>query len=202
MNYERNDKIVDQNMTSFPIIRPYHQCSGRFDKIRCVSVDKTRQLCYSLNTIGTITIWNAEIMTPIYEEVLDDYFELITMDVKENDNLIAVGSRSYTSLIDPRSNGEITCISHVDLNWGVRKVLFLDNYLIIGGGSGIVSFVDLRKHDNYRHIIYHKCNGVARHHYQNVNENDIPQAVYTMSYNTSKTNLLVEISGYFGSIWN
>lgn len=42
-----------------------------------------------------------------------------------------------------------------------------------------------------------------------MNENNIPQAVYTISHNPSKTNLfvgggslLVDISGYFGSVWN
>ena len=148
-------------------------------------------------------------MSPIQYEVLDDCFELITMDVKEQDNYIAVGSRNYTSIIDPRSDSDTLCINHVDINWGVRKVLFLDNYLIIGGGSGSVSFLDMRNPGHYHHIIYHQCNGLVRNGFLDMNENDIPQAVYSISYNNSKTNLfvgggplLVGVSGYFGSVWN
>lgn len=212
--YQLSNIFIEKNSENeysnqIPIIKPYHQCSGNFDKIRCISVDRNKQLCYSLNTNGSVTIWNSEIMIPIHQEILDDYFELITMDNKENDNLIAVGSRSYTSLIDTRIDGDVTSISHVDVNWGVRKVMFLDNYLIIGGGSGIVSFVDMRKYDSFKHIIYHQCHGIVRNRYINVNENDIPQAVYTISHNPSKTNLFVgggpllaDVSGYFGSIWN
>ena len=81
--------------------------------------------------------------------------------------------------------------------------------MIIGGGSGIVSFVDMRRPDKYYHTIYHKCKGIVRNSYPEMDDDNIPQAVYTLSTNFSKSNLfvgggplLVGIYGYFGSVWN
>ena len=206
---KNRDESNMNNQSSFSITVPYGGYYSTNSKIRCISVVKTRQLCYSLNSNGTVGIWDSQTMSPIQYEVLDDCFELITMDVKEQDNYIAVGSRNYTSIIDPRSDSDTLCINHVDMNWGVRKVLFLDNYLIIGGGSGSVSFLDMRNPGHYHHIIYHQCNGLVRNGFLDMNENDIPQAVYSISYNISKSNLfvgggplLVGVSGYFGSVWN
>ena len=194
---------------SFTVINPFGGIFSDNGKIRCVSVEKTRKICMSLNTNGTVGLWDAESMRHIQNEVLNDYSELNTMDVKQQDNLIAVGSKGYTSLIDPRSDNEALCIAHVDIKWGVRSVLFLDNFLVIGGGSGVVSFVDMRNPIQFNHIIYHKCNGVVRNGDVLVNENEIPQAVYTISHNKSKTSLFVGggplfvgASGYFGSVWN
>ena len=206
---KNRDESNMNNQSSFSITVPYGGYYSTNSKIRCISVDKTRQLCYSLNSNGTVGIWDAESMRHIHNEILDDIDELIAMDVKEQDNLIAVGSQQYTSIIDPRSDDDIKCIYHVDRCWGVRTVLFVDNFLIIGGGSGIVSFIDMRKPDDYHHIVYYKCQGVVRSGMIDMNENVVPQAVYTISHNFSKTNLfvgggplLVGVSGYFGSVWN
>ncbi|KAL7720678.1 WD repeat-containing protein 40A-B [Entamoeba marina] len=178
-------------------------------KIRCVGVNKTKQECYSLTSEGTIGIWDAETLTHLRDEQLDDMYELVAMDVKQEDNLIAVGSRSFTTVMDPRNSQEVIIIGHVDVNWGVRSVLFLDNYLMIGGGSGSVSFVDMRKPKGFLHSVYHKCNGIVRNTFPDMGENEIPQAVYTISSNPSKTSLfvgggplLVGVSGYFGTIWS
>ncbi|KAL7714162.1 WD repeat-containing protein 40A-B [Entamoeba marina] len=178
-------------------------------KIRCVGVNKTKQECYSLTSEGKISIWDAETLTHLRNQQLTDVYELVAMDVKQEDNLIAVGSRSYTTIMDPRNSEEVVVIGHVDVNWGVRSVLFLDNYLMIGGGSGSVSFVDMRKPNEYLHTVYHNCNGVIRNTFPDLEENEIPQAVYTMSSNPSKTSLfvgggplLVGVSGYLGTIWS
>ncbi|BFU18713.1 WD domain, G-beta repeat containing protein [Entamoeba histolytica HM-1:IMSS-B] len=178
-------------------------------KIRCVGIQRMKKICYALTSEGTVGMWDAELMEPIHDEQLEDSYELVTMDVKQDGNVIAVGSRSFTTILDPRDKNEVVIIGHVDVNWGVRSVLFLDNYLVIGGGSGSVSFVDMRKPGNYKHTIYHKCSGTVRNTFPDMNETDIPQAVYTISSNPSKTNLfvgggplLVGVSGYFGSVWN
>lgn len=75
----KNYDSPNNNTSQLPIIGPFYQCPGYFDKIRCVSVDKSLQLCYSLNTNGSVMIWNAETMMPIHQEILDDYFELISI---------------------------------------------------------------------------------------------------------------------------
>ncbi|ELP94023.1 WD repeat-containing protein 40A, putative [Entamoeba invadens IP1] len=197
------------NMPKLHIQSPYETKTIEGVKIRCVGVQKAKKECYSLTSDGVVGIWDAQTTTLIHNEQLEDTYELVAMDVKQDSSYIAVGSRSFTTVLDPREKREVVVIGHVDINWGVRSVLFLDNYLVIGGGSGSVSFVDMRKAGDYKHTVYHKCSGVIRNTFPDMTESDIPQAVYSVSANLSKTNLfvgggplLVGVSGYFGSVWN
>ena len=74
---KNRDESNMQNQSSFSITVPYGGYYSTNSKIRCISVDKTRQLCYSLNSNGTVGIWDCQTMSPVQYEVLDDCFELI-----------------------------------------------------------------------------------------------------------------------------
>ena len=136
-------------------------------KVRCVNVHRIRKQCFSLTTNGFLNTWDAELMVPVDSRRLDDTNDLLTMDVHQNNYLLSIGSKYYTSIIDTRNPTDVLIIGHVDIQWGVRSLLFVDDYLIIGGGSGHVSFVDLRM--PVKHILYHKCKGIIRNEFNNQN---------------------------------
>ncbi|KAJ3127477.1 DDB1- and CUL4-associated factor 12 [Physocladia obscura] len=74
--------------------------------------------------------------------------ETVCLQVSENSGIIAVGSQSYVSLIDPRQSELVTSIKSMDVDWGVRSLAFdAKSRLTVGGGMGRISFLDMRMYE-------------------------------------------------------
>ena len=85
----------------------------------------------------------------------------------------------------------------------------MNDYLILGGGNGTLSILDMRKPNQLIHSPYFKCNGIVKSGFSDLFENDIPQAIFTISTNYSNSNLFIGggpllsgVSGYFGYVLN
>ena len=70
--------------------------------------------------------------------------ETVCIGLETDNNIYAIGSQSYVSIIDPRSTTVAHKIPSLDDGWGVRALSFKYYNLAIGGGYGRLSFYDLR----------------------------------------------------------
>jgi WD repeat-containing protein 40A len=119
------------------------------------------------------------------------------MAIENEMDIIAIGSQSYITIIDPRSSSIVTKIPSQDSDWGVRSLSFNGNIISIGGGQGHLSFFNI-KAGKYLELVHNQKNWYSSSkgwlhrddsYYTYFNGMDIPNAIHTHSYSPSKTKI-------------
>ncbi|KAK9827700.1 hypothetical protein WJX81_001747 [Elliptochloris bilobata] len=111
------------------------------DKVRDVQYNQTLGRIASLVTSGSVHLWDPHLRLARTVKLTVER-EVVCMAM--SDGLVAVGSQSHVSLVDPRCQAPVQDVASLDTDHGVRSLCFLDHLLSCGTGRGRVSFYDLR----------------------------------------------------------
>lgn len=117
----------------------------------CRAAQKIRAICFNkqykeialLSLNGYMHLFNAETFTQKLSRKLPNCQENVCIACQPN-GLYAVGSRSYTLLLDPRTLQAVKKIASRYSGCGIRSASFKGNILTIGTGLGMLMFYDIR----------------------------------------------------------
>ncbi|KAK9806147.1 hypothetical protein WJX72_003229 [[Myrmecia] bisecta] len=132
----------DPYSRSKPNMEPVISTKEHKGKVRDLKFCRQSNQLTTLGSDGTVKLWDRA-MAPLRSFKMKFDKELVCMAI--SDGLIAVGSQSHVTLLDPRlRKGEVRVIESLDENQGVRSINFLEHLLSCGSGRGRISFYDLR----------------------------------------------------------
>jgi len=114
------------------------------DKVRDLKYNKYTKQFLSLSSDRCVKLWDANTLDVIDTIYLKREKETVCIGLETTNNIYAIGSQSFVSIIDPRSSTVVHKIESLDDSWGVRALSFKYYNLAIGGGYGRLSFYDLR----------------------------------------------------------
>lgn len=117
----------------------------------CRGAQKIRALCFHkeyreialLSLNGYMHLFNAETFSQKLSRKLPNCQENVCIACQPN-GLYAVGCRSYTLLLDPRTLQAVKKIASRYSGCGIRSASFQGNILTIGTGLGMLMFYDIR----------------------------------------------------------
>lgn len=117
----------------------------------CRAAQKIRSVCFNkeykeiavLSLNGYIHLFNAETFSQKISRKLPNYQDNVCIACQEN-GLYAIGCRSYTLLLDPRTLQAVKKIASRYNGCGIRSASFQGNILTIGTGLGMLMFYDIR----------------------------------------------------------
>lgn len=112
-------------------------------KIRAVCFNKEYKEIALLSLNGYMHLFNAETFSQKMSRKLPNCQENVCIACQEN-GLYAVGCRSYTLLLDPRTLQAVKKIASRYNGCGIRSASFQQNILTIGTGLGMLMFYDVR----------------------------------------------------------
>lgn len=127
-----------------------------FSLKECRAAQKIRSICFNpdykeiavISCNGYIHIFNAETFSQKLSRKLPNCQENVCIatqaQAQGNNGLYAVGCRSYTLLLDPRTLQATKKIASRYSGCGIRSASFQDNILTVGTGMGMLMFYDLR----------------------------------------------------------
>ncbi|KAL0027315.1 hypothetical protein WJX77_012210 [Trebouxia sp. C0004] len=125
--------------------RPLESRTDHRTKVRDVKYCRDILKLASLGADGTVKLWDPN-LSPVQSMKLAHDKELVCMAMTAN--LVAVGSQSHVSLLDPRiAQPTIRALDSIDPGQGVRSLGIMDNILSSGSGRGRIAFFDLRAND-------------------------------------------------------
>lgn len=122
-----------------------------FSVKECRAAQKIRSLCFNpdykeiavISLNGYIHIFNAETFSQKLSRKLPNCQDNVCI-ASQPQGLYAVGCRSYTLLLDPRTLQAVKKIASRYSGCGIRSASFQDNILTVGTGLGMLMFYDLR----------------------------------------------------------
>ena len=114
------------------------------EQVRDLKFNKYTKQFLSLSSDRCVKLWDANTLDVIKTIYLKREKETVCIGLETDNNIYAIGSQSYVSIIDPRSTTVAHKIPSLDDGWGVRALSFKYYNLAIGGGYGRLSFYDLR----------------------------------------------------------
>lgn len=112
-------------------------------KIRAICFNKEYKEIALLSLNGYMHLFNAETFSQKMSRKLPNCQENVCIACQE-DGLYAVGCRSYTLLLDPRTLQAVKKIASRYNGCGIRSASFQQNILTIGTGLGMLMFYDVR----------------------------------------------------------
>ena len=125
-----------------------------------------------------------------------------------------VGSQDHVTFVDCRSPKPYFSVNSADRGVGVRSLLYKNGYLIIGSGSGKITFLDPRT----RRLLISPHNSTAKNHSLDASTGwigsnaygivDKSTAIYTMAFNDDRNMLFAgggpiqtSIQGVYAGLW-
>lgn len=112
-------------------------------KIRAICFNKEYKEIALLSLNGYMHLFNAETFTQKISRKLPNCLENVCIACQSN-GLYAVGCRSNTLLLDPRTLQAVKKIASRYSGCGIRSASFQGNILTIGTGLGMLMFFDVR----------------------------------------------------------
>ncbi|CAB3366768.1 Hypothetical predicted protein [Cloeon dipterum] len=112
-------------------------------KVRAITYNKAFEEVAALSLNGFIHIWNAHNFKQKLSRKLPSCQENVCLAVQDT-GMYAVGCRSYTLLLDPRTLQPIKKVPSRYSGCGIRSASFLGDILTIGTGVGVLMFYDLK----------------------------------------------------------
>lgn len=117
----------------------------------CRTAQKIRSICFNkqykeiavLSLNSYIHLFNAENFTQKLSRKLPNCQDNVCIACQP-EGLYAVGCRSYTLLLDPRTLQAVKKIASRYSGCGIRSASFQDNILTVGTGLGMLMFYDIR----------------------------------------------------------
>lgn len=145
------DKIDAPDKCSDDEACPTPERITAFSVKECRAAQKIRSLCFNpdykeiavISLNGYIHIFNAETFSQKLSRKLPNCQDNVCI-VSQPQGLYAVGCRSYTLLLDPRTLQAVKKIASRYSGCGIRSASFQDNILTVGTGLGMLMFYDLR----------------------------------------------------------
>lgn len=195
-----------------------------FSVKECRAAQKIRALCFNpdykeiavISLNGFIHIFNAETFSQKLSRKLPNCQDNVCI-ASQPQGVYAVGCRSYTLLLDPRTLQAVKKISTRYSGCGIRTASFQDNILTVGTGLGMLMFYDIRASKYLESSINSSRTVVLKASKGYVNpEEDIEgfhqvrylPAIYTHCYDMSGTRLFaaggpmpVTLVGNYAGIW-
>ncbi|BDA46679.1 DDB1- and CUL4-associated factor 12 [Coccomyxa sp. Obi] len=118
-----------------------HTREERNYKVRDVKFSPSLGRLATLTTNGCVQFWDPHC---IFERNVRLKHSKEVVCLAMSDSLLAVGSQSHITLVDPRKKTAVQDIESLDDAHGVRSLNFLDHLLSCGSGQGKLFFYDLR----------------------------------------------------------
>ena len=208
----------------FPITYPAHRAGTT--KVRSLAYNSDQEVLASLHSgtcYSSVHFWDSCTLIDICSLDLPYFAENVCLELQQQYNLYAVGSRSHVSFIDGRlANQTVGSVQSKDRDCGVRSLQFKDDIVSIGTGGGNIYFYNLRAarylsttSSTYRDDLYclKTSNGWVR---KDTTYRDLfsnlpypPNAIYTHKYSPSQSKILVAggplplgLYGNYLSIWS
>ncbi|KAL2919634.1 hypothetical protein HK105_200547 [Polyrhizophydium stewartii] len=129
-----------------PIFEPISAKKEHRGKVRDLGFDPFTRQAFTLSSDGSVKIWDAAARScdvvatvPLYHTS-----ETVCLSLDYRHHLVAVGSQSHISIIDPRVGGIVHIFESRDEGWGVRSLCANGDIFAVGGGLGRISFYDMR----------------------------------------------------------
>uniref|UniRef100_A0AAG5CNH0 DDB1- and CUL4-associated factor 12 beta-propeller domain-containing protein n=1 Tax=Anopheles atroparvus TaxID=41427 RepID=A0AAG5CNH0_ANOAO len=141
---EAKDGEEEQDVPTYAHISPISvkECRGA-QKIRAVCFNQEYRELALLSLNGYMHLFNAETFSQKLSRKLPNCQENVCIACQPN-GLYAVGCRSYTLLLDPRTLQAVKKIASRYSGCGIRSASFQGNILTIGTGLGMLMFYDIR----------------------------------------------------------
>lgn len=124
-----------------PCFMPLASQVEKDSKVRDVKYHQDTCRLLTLTTSGFVRIWDPH-LNPMGEMCVGHDREVVCMAVCQQ--LVAVGTQSHVTLLDPRCKLPACDIRSRDPHHGVRSVSFQGHILTSGSGRGHLAFYDLR----------------------------------------------------------
>uniref|UniRef100_A0A2M4APH4 Putative wd40 repeat-containing protein n=1 Tax=Anopheles triannulatus TaxID=58253 RepID=A0A2M4APH4_9DIPT len=133
-----------QDVPRYATISPVSvkDCRGA-QKIRAVCFNREYRELALLSLNGYLHLFNAETFSQKLSRKLPNCQENVCIACQPR-GLYAVGCRSYTLLLDPRTLQPVKKIASRYSGCGIRSASFQSNILTIGTGMGMLMFYDIR----------------------------------------------------------
>ncbi|EAA03757.4 AGAP002260-PA [Anopheles gambiae str. PEST] len=208
-----------QDVPSYAHISPIavKECRGA-QKIRAICFNKEYRELALLSLNGYMHLFNAETFSQKLSRKLPNCQENVCIACQPN-GLYAVGCRSYTLLLDPRTLQAVKKIASRYSGCGIRSASFQGNILTIGTGMGMLMFFDIRAGkylesciNSSRTVVLKASKGyVAQFPDEEIDgfqQNKYSPAIYTHCYDSSGTRLFTAggplpatLIGNYAGIW-
>jgi len=196
-----------------PVVQPLLTRKEHTKKVRALQYGKSKMQLASLSADKTVKLWDRTNMDVVATISLPEQGELVCIAMDDPCNLLAVGSQQGTILLDTRSASRVGIIPSMNEDCGIRSLNFYHYLVSIGGGMGRLSFFDLRAmcHLASGGKPYLKAgDGWILHDafYAALNIDTLPHAIYTHSFDPTRTKLLVAggplmtaMRGVYAEVW-
>ena len=137
--------------------------------------------------------------------------EMVALCSSELYGLLAVGSQTGITLVDPKTPEPLADIAGPDGDYGVRSLEFCGHLLSCGGGVGRLSFFDVRKGwlsgrngEPFLQSSPHWLTGSPTHHHGQL----VTSAIYAHEWNADSVQLvcgggplMLSIQGFYSAVW-
>lgn len=136
--------VAEETCPSYAHISPVcvKECRAA-QKIRSVCFNKEYKEIAVLSMNGYIHLFNAETFSQKLSRKLPNCQDNVCIAYQPQ-GLYAIGCRSYTLLLDPRTLQAVKKIASRYSGCGIRSASFQGNVLTIGTGLGMLMFYDIR----------------------------------------------------------
>lgn len=135
----------DNNCNAKPLARSEFKLEdfARGKKFRDVKYDPRQEEIFVLDTEGFLLKMDPRDELKISSTIALPYDKELTC-MAMNDSLVCVGSQSFVTAYDTRSQELVFDVKGCDSSLGTRSLNFQTTMLTCGGGQGHISFLDLR----------------------------------------------------------
>lgn len=200
-------------------IRPVRvkKCNGA-EKVRAVIFNPSYSEVVALSLNAYVHVWDANRFVQKMSRKLPHSMENVCLTCKEDSSLYAIGSKSHTTLLDPRTLHHVRKVNARITGCGIRSVSFHGEILTIGTGVGAIMFFDMRAGkymestmNSGRAVVLKSTKGwvSADDQYHDVFHNvEYTPAIYTHCYDWSGMRLFTaggplpaSLKGNYAALW-
>lgn len=213
------DTSDTNNLPNYGHIKPVKvkQCSGA-EKVRAVIFNPNLVEIVALSLNAYVHVWDANRFAQKMSKKLPHAMENVCLTRKEDSSLYAIGSKSHTTLLDPRTLHYVKKVNARITGCGIRSVSFHGDVLTIGTGVGAIMFYDMRAGkymestmNSGRAVVLKSTKGwvSADDQYHDVFHNvEYTPAIYTHCYDWSGMRLFTaggplpaSLKGNYAALW-
>ncbi|CAL4063156.1 unnamed protein product, partial [Meganyctiphanes norvegica] len=136
---------TESNLPRYTHIKPVKvkKCQGA-EKMRAVIFNPNLVEIVALSVNAFVHVWDAERFSQKMSRKLPHAMENVCLTRKDDCSLYAIGSKSHTTLLDPRTLHHVRKVNARIQGCGIRSVSFHGDILTIGTGVGAIMFFDMR----------------------------------------------------------
>ena len=136
------------------------------------------------------------------------------MKIESFGDYFAIGSQNHVTFVDHRTPKICFSAKIIDYGAGVRSLLYKDEYIMVGTGSGSVTFFDIRTkrylmgplgEQSGVHCLESGSGWIGGNPYE---LNTVQNAIYTLNFNDHKNLLFggggpirLDIQGTYAGLW-